>query len=81
LIRDNRKRATLKEWLANSRQSGLNRSARAASQLGWMVNQRGEGKIYFDRPRTSAFLEKALDKVRAAKHRELGVLEKKIVRA
>jgi hypothetical protein len=41
-----------------------------------MVNQRGEGKIYFDRPRASAFLEKALDKVRAAKHRELGGLEK-----
>jgi transposase len=77
-ILDDRKKATLKKWL----QANKNRlkEVRSVSMDMWEpfitavqeTIEGAEGKICFDRFHVAGHLGKALDKVRATEHRELG---------
>jgi transposase len=77
-ILDDRKKATLKEWLERN-QSQL-QAVRSVSMDMWepFINAvretiKGAGeKICFDRFHVAAYFGKALDKIRATEHREMG---------
>ncbi|MFN6203289.1 MAG: transposase, partial [Acidobacteriota bacterium] len=77
-ILDDRKKATLKEWLDRN-QSQL-QAVRSVSMDMWepfinAVRETIKGaseKICFDRFHIAAYFGKALDKIRATEHREMG---------
>ena len=79
-ILDDRKKATLKEWLEQN-QERL-QTVRSVSMDMWepFINavretiEGAEEKICFDRFHVAAYFGKALDKIRATEHRELGRL-------
>lgn len=77
-VLDDRKKATLKGWLEQNR--GQLQAVRSVSMDMWepFINavretiEGAEEKICFDRFHVAAYFGKALDKIRATEHRELG---------